>query len=126
MGVPSMRILFICVGNTCRSQMAEGLAREQGLDAASAGTNSGGPVASEAINVLAELGIDISQQHSKSVDRFDDGDFDKVISMGCGVSCPSMRIDEDWALDDPYGQPVETYRMVRDKISTRLSELLAD
>ena len=111
-----VRILFVCVGNSCRSQMAEGLALKLGFDAASAGTNPANDIALHAITAMNELGIDISSQRPKSVDDFDAVDFDKVISMGCGVSCPEMRIDTDWGLTDPYNGSLEEYRATRDEI----------
>ena len=87
-----MRILFVCVGNTCRSQMAEGWARHLGLEAASAGTHPGPSVAKNAVIVMAEIGIDISSQVPSHIDDFDHSQFDKVFSMGCGVSCPNIPL----------------------------------
>ena len=121
-----MRILFVCVGNTCRSQMAEGFARSQGLDAYSAGTSTySKEVASLAIEVMHELGIDITNQSPTHLDEFENEFFDLVISMGCGVVCPShKKIDMDWGLEDPYGQSIEKYRETRDDIQRRLIELI--
>ena len=104
-----MKVLFVCVGNSCRSQMAEGLAREMGFDASSAGTHPADEVAINAKRFLEGRGIDTSELTPKSVDQFKAEDFDKVISMGCGVHCPVMRIDEDWELEDPVGQAYEVY-----------------
>ena len=115
------RLLFVCVGNSCRSQMAEGIARSLGHEAASAGTHPAPTVSPIAVLVCAEIGIDISNQQPKSVDNFSADDWDAVISMGCGVSCPAMRIDEDWELDDPHGQGIEVFRETRDAIRDRIS-----
>ena len=121
-----MRVLFVCLGNSCRSQMAEGLARELGLDASSAGTDPAYEVASHAIIVMSELGIDISHQHPKSAEKFDAADFAKVISMGCDVSATYLRIDADWGLDDPHGGSIEKYRTTRDEIRRRLENLIVE
>ncbi|MDP6856965.1 MAG: arsenate reductase ArsC [Candidatus Thalassarchaeaceae archaeon] len=119
-----MNILFVCVGNSCRSQMAEGIARSLGHTVSSAGTHPALSVNFNAIIACEEIGIDISKQIPKSVDGFSAQDFDLVISMGCGVSCPTMRIDQDWELEDPVGQPVEVYRKTRDEIQRRLESLV--
>ncbi len=115
-----MKLLFVCVGNSCRSQMAEGIARSLGHEAASAGTHPATLVSPNAVIVCAEIGIDISNQQPKSVDNFSADDWDAVISMGCGVSCPAMKIDEDWELDDPVGQSIEVFRETRDAIRDRI------
>ena len=119
-----MRVLFVCVGNTCRSQMAEGWARYLGLDAASAGTHPGSTVAANAVVVMAEKGIDISTQTPSQVDDFDHTNFDKVFSMGCGVSCPNIPLDEDWELDDPVGKSMDVYRNTRDAIEANIRRLI--
>ena len=121
-----MRVLFVCIGNSCRSQMAEGLARELGLDASSAGTNPATRVARHAVTVLAERGIDISAQHPKPVTGLDAADFDKVISMGCDVACSTIRIDADWGLEDPHGESIEEYRSTCDHIRRQLDDLIAE
>jgi len=118
-----MNILFVCVGNSCRSQMAEGIARSFGHEAASAGTHPAKVVSPNAVLVCAEIDIDISNQQPKSVDNFSADDWDAVISMGCGVSCPAMKIDEDWELDDPYGQSIEVFRETRNAIRDRIFHL---
>ena len=118
-----MRLLFVCVGNSCRSQMAEGIARHLGHEAASAGTHPADQVSANALEVLKSKGISIEGLEPKSVDLFDAKDFDLVISMGCGVSCPTMRIDQDWGLDDPVGQPLSVFEATAEEIERRLSEL---
>ncbi len=120
----TMRVLFVCVGNTCRSQMAEGWARHLGLEAASAGTHPGTTVATNAIEVMAEKGIDISQQSPSRIDDYNHTEFDKVFSMGCGVECPNIPIDADWELDDPVGQNIEIYQQTRDSIELQVRALI--
>ena len=121
----NVRLLFVCVGNTCRSQMAEALARDLGHEAVSAGTNASGNVnvAEYAMEVLRELDVDVSGQNPKSVDSIDTTGFDRIISMGCGVECPTLPIDVDWGLDDPVGEGIEVYRETRDRILEHLTGL---
>lgn len=115
-----MNILFVCVGNSCRSQMAEGLARSMGHQASSAGTHPGPEIAHNAAKLLESRGISTEGMIPKSVDGFNAEDFDMVISMGCGVHCPTMRIDDDWELEDPYGGPYEVYETTAAEIERRL------
>ena len=118
-----MRLLFVCVGNSCRSQMAEGIARHLGHEAESAGTHPATQVSTHALTVLASKGIDTSTLKPKSVDLFSADDFDMVISMGCGVSCPVMRIDQDWELEDPVGQSLSVFEETAKEIERRLKLL---
>ncbi len=120
----TMRVLFVCVGNTCRSQMAEGWARHLGLEAASAGTHPGTTVATNAIEVMAEKGIDISQQSPSRIDDYNHTEFDKVFSMGCGVQCPNISFNGDWQLDDPVGKGIDVYRKTRDVIEEQVRALI--
>ena len=115
-----MRLLFVCVGNSCRSQMAEGIARHLGHEAASAGTHPASQVSAHAITVLSSKGIDTSALKPKSVDVFNAEEFDMVISMGCGVSCPTMKIDQDWELEDPVGQKFEVFVQTANEIEQRI------
>ena len=119
-----MRVLFICVGNTCRSQMAEGWAKSLGLEAQSAGTHPGQSVAKNAIAVMAEQGIDISNQVPTKIDDVDTESFDLIFSMGCGVSCPDIQFNDDWNLDDPYGGVTEKYREIRNDIEVNIRQLV--
>jgi arsenate reductase len=124
MGDDFMRVLFVCVGNTCRSQMAEGWAKSHGLKAQSAGTHPGQSVAKNAIEVMAEKGIDISNQTPTNIDDVDTESFDLIFSMGCGVSCPDIKFNDDWNLDDPYGGVLEKYREIRDMIGSNVRQLI--
>ncbi len=129
-----MRVLFVCVHNSGRSQMAEAfvnhLAREQGLDvvAESAGTVVGKGLNPVAVQAMAEVGISMEGQHPKLLTPEMAARADKVISMGCGVdadACPAtFTLTEDWGLDDPAGKPIEDVRVIRDQIRDRVTSLL--
>ena len=119
-----MRVLFVCVGNSCRSQMAEGWAKNLGIDAESAGTHPASKVASNAVAVMKEIGIDIAKQSPNHIDDYVPSDFDYIFSMGCGVSCPAISLDGDWELDDPVGQSLDVYRSTRDEIERRVRGLI--
>jgi len=121
-----MRVLFVCVGNTCRSQMAEGWARHLGIEASSAGTSMhpGSSVAENAVEVMAEKGIDISKQTPSLIDDIDHTTYDKVFSMGCGVQCPNISFNGDWQLDDPVGKGIDVYRKTRDVIEEQVRALI--
>ena len=80
-------------------------------------------MAESAISAIEELGISMEGQFPKSIEDIDESQFDLIISMGCGVECPKLPIDDDWGLDDPVGKPIEAYRETRDIIRSRLSEL---
>ena len=118
-----MKLLFVCVGNTCRSQMAEALAKDMGFKVQSAGTHPGKNIAANAILVIEELGIEINNQYPKYIDHIHTESFDKIISMGCGVRCPNLVISEDWGLDDPIGKSLDFYRKTREKIQSLLQKL---
>lgn len=123
------RVLFVCVENSNRSQMAEGFARRLGgddVDALSAGSRPSGRINPKAIRFMDEVGIDLRAHASKSLDDID-GEFDAVVTMGCGDSCPWVPSTrrEDWALPDPRDMDDEGYRGVRDDIETRVRALLA-
>lgn len=123
------RVLFVCVENSNRSQMAEAFARIHGgkdVQAFSAGSKPSGQVNLKAIRFMAELGYDLNTHSSKSLDDIN-GDFDAVVTMGCGDSCPWVpaRRREDWSLLDPKHLDDNGYRAVRDDISDRVKNLLA-
>jgi len=103
--------------------MAEGIARSLGHDTASAGTHPASEVSPNAIKVLESKGISTKGLHPKLIDDIDWQSFDMVISMGCGVSCPMIRIDQDWGLDDPVGQPMEVFETCADIIEERIKSL---
>ena len=125
------KVIFVCRKNSCRSQMAEGFARKLGtgkIEVTSAGLEAS-RVHPTAIEVMAEIGIDITSQTSNPLSQFQATNYDAVISMcGCGVNLPpewiSRAIFEDWFLDDPDGQPLSTFHRVRDEIKERVTQLL--
>ena len=124
-------IMFVCVHNAGRSQMAAGFMRELGgervevLSAGSAPKESINPVAVEA---MLELGIDIANQKPKVLTTEAVQQSDVVITMGCGDACPYFpgKRYEDWKLDDPAGQGIEPVRVIRDEIKARVETLLAE
>ncbi|RDZ28944.1 arsenate reductase ArsC [Lysobacter silvisoli] len=123
------RVLFVCVENANRSQMAEAFARRYGgdrVEALSAGSRPSGVIHPKAVRYMAELGYDLSAHASKPLDEIE-GEFDAVITMGCGDNCPWVpaRLREDWALTDPKHLDDDAYRAVRDDIALRVKALLA-
>ncbi len=122
------RVLFVCVENANRSQMAEAFAHIHGGDAVealSAGSKPSGVINPKAIRFMAELGYDLTRHDSKSLDQID-GEFDAVVTMGCGDNCPWIpaKRREDWGLPDPKHMDDPEYRVVRDEISARVKALL--
>ncbi len=108
--------------------MAEGFAKFYGADvieAYSAGTEISGKIDPNAILVMQQIGIDISNQYSKSIDSLPK-QLDIVITMGCGVNCPYIPCQhiEDWGLDDPAGKPLEEYVRIRNQIEKKVKELI--
>lgn len=123
------RVLFVCIENSNRSQMAEAFARIHGGDAVealSAGSAPSGRINPKAVRFMAELGYDLSTHASKSLDDIH-GEFDAVVTMGCGDDCPWVpaKRREDWGLPDPKHMDDDGYRAVRDEISARVKRLLA-
>ncbi len=124
-------ILFVCVHNAGRSQMAAGFMRQLGgervevLSAGSAPKESINPVA---VSAMAELGIDIADQRPKILTPESVEQSDVVITMGCGDACPYYpgKRYEDWQLDDPAGQGIEPVRVIRDEIKARVEALLKE
>ncbi len=125
------KLMFVCKRNSCRSQMAEGFAKTLGKDKIVV-TSSGleaSRVHPVAIQVMDEIGINITDQTSDPLLDFDPDNYDAVISLcGCGVNLPQewvlRDIFEDWELDDPDGQPIETFYRVRDEIKAKVAELI--
>jgi arsenate reductase len=103
--------------------MAECIAKSLGYEAESAGTHPAESVSKHAIKVLQNRGIDTTKLKPKSLDKFNVDNFDKVISMGCGVHCPMIKIDEDWELEDPVGQKFEVFVQTANEIEKRIKLL---
>ncbi len=127
------RLLFVCVGNSFRSQIAEGFARRQAPKDVL--VKSGGLMPAEsvdpvAVELMAERGIDISRHSTKAVDTAFAQRADRIIVMGCDPeeACPAEVLDrvEDWALPDPKGMEIEEGRRVRDEIEKRVRQLLEE
>ena len=131
MSSPKPTVLFVCVHNAGRSQMAAGFMNELGagrvevLSAGSAPKDSINPIAVEA---MQEVGIDISKNTPKVLTPQAVQESDAVITMGCGDACPFYpgKRYEDWVLDDPAGQGIESVRVIRDDIKKRVEQLLSE
>ncbi len=124
-------VLFVCVHNAGRSQMAAGyLTRLAGnrIDVRSAGSLPAGQVNPVAVAAMAEEGIDIAGERPKQLDTDTVKAADVVITMGCGDSCPVFpgKRYEDWDLPDPAGQPLDAVRPVRDQIRARVEQLVSE
>lgn len=122
------KVAFICVHNSCRSQMAEGWARKLGsdiLEVYSAGTEEYPEVKPLAVKAMQESGIDISDQYPKLLTDIPE-EIDILITMGCNVVCPFIpnSHSEDWGLDDPSGGPIEEYRKTSDLIREKVEHLI--
>jgi len=125
-----MRLLFVCVENSCRSQIAEAFARIHGgldVEVFSAGSRPSGSVNAKAIVSMREVGYDLSTHASKGLDALTPGLFDAVVTMGCGDACPWVpaKWREDWAIPDPKDMPPDEFARVRDEIERRVKALLA-
>ncbi len=127
------RIAFVCLGNSCRSQMAEAWARHLGRDkieALSAGLHALGFIASETKQVMAEKGISLDSQHSKGLDAIDWAQVDVLVNMS-GVSArtdvPEFKGKHlDWKVPDPYMDALDSYRSVRDLLERKVRRLLEE
>ncbi len=124
-------VLFVCVHNAGRSQMAAGFMRELGGDRVqvlSAGSAPKGSINPIAVAAMREVGIDISDEQPKLLTNEAVIESDAVITMGCGDACPIFpgKRYEDWVLEDPAGQDIEFVRVVRDEIKARVEALLGE
>lgn len=124
-------VLFVCVHNAGRSQMAAGFLKHLAgdrIEVRSAGTAPGDRVNPSAVEAMAELGIDISANFPKKLTDEAVQESDYVITMGCGDKCPFYpgKTYLDWVLDDPAGQGVEAVRPIRDAVRKHVEELIAE
>ncbi len=124
------RILFACVGNSCRSQMAEAFCRELGKDVEceSAGSRPAAAVQPDAVTVMREAGIDISQARPKGFKDLPNLRYNYLVTMGCGVDCPflpGVKVVQ-WEIPDPSGKGTEEFRRARDIIKAEVTKLLSD
>ena len=126
-----MNVLFVCVQNAGRSQIAEALF-ERGAGgrhhAQSAGTKPAARVHPEVANALSELGVDVTHRVPRALGRKDADWADVVVTMGCGDACPVVpgTCYVDWQLDDPAGRPAAEVRVIRDEVADRVEALLAE
>lgn len=123
------RILFVCVENSCRSQIAEAFACRHGADRVevhSGGSRPSGQVHPRAVAFMRERGYDLEQQQSKSLADVSDVDYDIAVTISCGDACPRVRAQqrEDWDIPDPKELPAEEFRAVRDLIEAKVQALL--
>ena len=119
------RLLFVCVENSNRSQMAEAFARIHGRDnveAYSAGSRPSGEINPRAIEAMRAVGYDLSRHHSKNLSELPETEFDFVATMGCGDECPFVRAKhrEDWEIPDPRDLPPDEFSTVRDLIESHV------
>ena len=124
------RVIFVCVENSNRSQMAEAFARIHGgdrVEAFSSGSRPSGRVNPKAVAAMKEVGYDLTAHHSKGLDGYNGQEFDAAVTMGCGDECPLVNAKrrEEWQIPDPKELPAEEYRRIRDLIETKVKELLA-
>jgi arsenate reductase (thioredoxin) len=127
-GLP--KVLFVCVENSCRSQMAEAFARMHGagvVEAFSSGSRPSGKVNPRAIEFMREKNYDLARHGSKPLTAVPDVEWDFAITMGCGDECPLVRAKhrEDWQIPDPKEMKPEDFRIVRDLIENRVRSLVA-
>ena len=117
--------LFVCVENSCRSQIAEAFARMFGAEAFSTGSRPSGVVNPKAIASMAELGYDMSGHESSA--HVPDCEFAAVIAMGCGDSCPPVRTQRiiEWDIPDPKEMDTASFARVRDRIRDEVVQLIA-
>jgi arsenate reductase (thioredoxin) len=124
-----VRVLFLCIGNQGRSQMAHAfLERLGGHEVRSAGSRAGRELHPEVVEVMRELGIDLSGRTPRQLEPEADAAWaDVVVTMGCGDVCPVLpgKSYVDWGIEDPIGQPLEKVREIRDGIARRVEELAA-
>ena len=124
------KVLFVCVENSNRSQMAEAFARVHGaerIEAHSAGSRPSGRVNPKAIDAMKEVGYDLTTHTSKGLAEFNGREIDVAVTMGCGDECPLVvaKRRADWQIPDPRDMTPEQFREVRNLIETKVKELLA-
>lgn len=122
------KVAFVCIHNSCRSQMAEGYVKKFGsevFEVYSAGTEEYGEVKPLAVKVMQEDGIDISNQYPKLMENIPE-EVDILITMGCGATCPFTitKYEEDWGIEDPSGKSIEEFRKARDIIKKKVLDLI--
>ena len=125
------RVIFVCVENSNRSQIAEAFARIHGggrVEAFSAGSRPSGRINPKAVEAMKELGYDLTTHASKGLEEFNGKRFDAAVTMGCGDDCPLVVTDRrvDWQVPDPKHLPPDQFREVRDLIEQNVKHLLRE
>ena len=123
------KVIFVCIENSCRSQMAEAFGKIHGegqLEVYSSGSKPSGKVNPRAIEFMAELDYDLANHDSKPLSEFDGMHFDYAITMGCGDECPMIIADkrEDWGIPDPKNEDPERFREIRSIIEEKVKALV--
>jgi arsenate reductase (thioredoxin) len=126
-----LNLLFVCIENSNRSQMAEAFARIEGgerVNALSSGSRPSGVVNPKAIASMAELGYDLAAHQSKPLDRIPDIEYDAVVTMGCGDACPFVKAKRryDWQIPDPKHMGPDEFRGIRELIRSQVQGLLRE
>jgi arsenate reductase len=123
--LPAEKVLFVCIGNAGRSQMAQAFAERAGIEARSAGSRAEMHLHPEVVEAMHELGIDLEGRVPHQLAPEDVEWADLVVTMGCGDACPVLPGKRylDWNLQDPAGMPIEVVRQIRDRIAGLVAEL---
>jgi arsenate reductase len=122
---PLPRVLFVCVGNAGRSQMAEAFYERRGGEARSAGSQPEADLHPQVVEAMREIGVDLNGRRPKGIAREDVEWAELVVTMGCGDACPVLpgKTYLDWNLPDPAGAPLEEVRPLRDRIERLVDEI---
>lgn len=123
------KILFVCIENSCRSQMAEAFGKIHGkgiVESFSSGSRPSGSVNEKAVAAMHDIGYDLSTHASKSLDRIPQIEFDYLVTMGCGDECPYVRARQraDWEIPDPKNMDTPEFQQVRDTIEEKVIRLV--
>jgi len=123
--LPAEKVLFVCIGNAGRSQMAQAFAERAGLEVRSAGSHAEDHLHPEVVEAMRELGIDLEGRVPHQLSDEDVEWADLVVTMGCGDACPVLPGKRylDWNLQDPAGMPIEVVRQIRDRIAGLVADI---
>ena len=123
--MPAENVLFVCIGNAGRSQMAQAFAERAGFEVRSAGSRAETQLHPEVVEAMREIGFDLSGRIPHQLSTEDVEWADLVVTMGCGDACPVLPGKRylDWNLQDPAGMPIEVVRQIRDRIAGLVDEL---
>jgi arsenate reductase len=123
--LPAERVLFVCIGNAGRSQMAQAFYERRGGEARSAGSRPEHELHPEVVEAMGEIGLDLTGRRPRGIEREDVEWAEVVVTMGCGDACPVLpgKRYVDWNITDPVGRPLEQVREIRDEIERLIGEL---